>query len=118
MTSAERAALRALADAATPGPWELIGFNESTISYGVASTAARARTADSEDEENAAFIAECRSAVPALLDALDAAEADFAAAIAWLREQAQKVREHGGTDVAVAMLGNAAACIEEGRHRK
>ena len=65
MADIDRKALRELAEAATPGPW------------------------------NAAFIAAAREAVPALLDALDAAESEVARLRATLQRVAA-MNSHSG----------------------
>lgn len=65
--------LRALADAATEGPWELIGGGEyvTGVSILVAPDDGGVTSAD------AAFIAAARNALPQLLDQLDQQEAEL-----------------------------------------
>ena len=78
ITPDERAEWRALADAATPWPWDYYrphhasGYHE--ITRGQETLACQVSGGD------AAFIAAARTAVPRLLDALDAAEAEIEAA--------------------------------------
>ena len=70
-------ALRRLADAATPGPWdypgELLGSPCTTVFAGDPKRTQAVYLAAAMPE-NGAFIAAARTAVPALLDALAAAE--------------------------------------------
>jgi hypothetical protein len=88
MSPEERAALRVLAEAATPGPWEVerywwkLGSSRGMPDSwwlgieargAVCGTVAQALE-DDEAKADAAFIAAARTAVPALLDALDEAE--------------------------------------------
>lgn len=73
--------LRALAEAATPGPWEVVG--ESVVTDGNAATVAVIEAPDYE--EDAAYIAAANpTAVLDLLDRLAAAEARASAAEARL----------------------------------
>ena len=78
MTPAERARLAALAEAVTPGPWEAVhehaGHHVALV--GDLSIIGSDAAESSADNIDAAFIAVARSAVPALLAALDDAEAD------------------------------------------
>ena len=67
MTPAERARLAALADAATPGPWD-------EHEWAVVALPEVAPVCHAVHEDDAAFIAASRTAVPALLAALDDAE--------------------------------------------
>lgn len=85
----ERARLRALADAATQGPWVVHqehyrDYTDEGVSHvevattkpeAIAWTCTRGWDGPDEAVENAEFIAAVRTAVPTLLDALDAAEA-------------------------------------------
>lgn len=78
-----RAELRRLAEAATPGPWHL-GKTGNTESHWVCAMDDEnviqphcdhaCRDAQREFDADAAFIAASRSAIPALLDALEEAE--------------------------------------------
>lgn len=63
--------LRALANAATPGPWEVKG--DELDGTGVAHCC---MPPDPEDRADMEFIAAARTALPQLLDQLDQAEAD------------------------------------------
>ena len=92
--------LRALADAATPGPWRIgeaftepaswvahladNGWDDRTT---VTSQDATAR--DDQEVRDAEFIAAARTAIPQLLDQLDAAEQR-------IRDLAQEVRDERG----------------------
>ena len=75
-TPDERAAMRSIADAATPWPWDYYrphhasGYHE--ITRGQETLACQVSGGDAE------FIAAARAAVPRLLDALDTAEAEVA----------------------------------------
>lgn len=80
----DREELRRLCEAATPGPWTLdpcdgeFGFVRSGIVWTAQNDSAAFSGTDfiqAKTEEDAAFIAAARAAVPALLDALEAAEA-------------------------------------------
>lgn len=89
MTPDERAALRALAEAATPGPWEC--YDERAELENARPMWVLGRMddrgdwmhdladlgADPQDRANGEFIATARTAILRLLDALDAAEADL-----------------------------------------
>lgn len=98
MTADEVAAIRARADAAMPGPWTMCRRNpDSTAMFkrpfhavGQASGAFRgvAFAFQSLEDEgaNATFIAHARADVPALCDALEAAQAHLDAAQRLLRE--------------------------------
>lgn len=75
----DRDALRKLADAATPGPWETYmdpgGPREAPfVAVEVGNTEVRIARFEGGHFDGA-FIAAARTAVPALLDALDQAEA-------------------------------------------
>lgn len=59
--------LRALADAATPGPWEGSGGDIWSDTHGFLSR-------DELENADAAFIAAMRNALPALLDTVEVAE--------------------------------------------
>lgn len=95
MTKDERDALRKLCDAATPGPWAVssavnplcstgqnIGGDNGNVcwSYG---------KRDADCVANAELIAASRDALPQLLDALDAADAENSA----LKRDAERWRE-------------------------
>ena len=69
-----RARLRALADAATPGPWEA-DLSDPSPAWAAVTTPDRC-IAEHLTREDAQLVAAARAAVPALLDALDAAEAE------------------------------------------
>lgn len=99
MDAEERARLRALADAATPGPWEHVDYAGSAdpettyrgcgsvISMGEDTLGGHVAAPDGDlyprsgynPKADMAFVAAVREAVPALLDAMDAAEARIAA---------------------------------------
>ena len=87
ITPDERAEWRALADAATPGPWAVDGFLApgpgDSFTIGPADGALAYVQPVWADAE---FIAAARAAVPRLLDALDTAEAE----VARLRERAAR----------------------------
>jgi hypothetical protein len=85
MTPEQRAEWRALADAATEGPWE----DADGIVYRARQGRALAELLGTGRSENAAFIAAAREAVLALLDALDAAEAE----VERLTEKAARLQE-------------------------
>ncbi len=69
-TPTQLASWRALAEAATEGPW---GHDEEvTDSLVYAAGGAGERVADCEDEDDGRFIAAAREAVPALCAALEA----------------------------------------------
>lgn len=83
------AAVRARAEAATPGPWRVVeehgrdiadeGWSQVTIQSEVGLRDEVAEVIDDErTDENAEFIAAARADVPALLDALAAANAEIA----------------------------------------
>ena len=85
LTPEQRAAIEALAEAATPGPWwadswEIYGGTEDTPRYdedGDKVWIAESCAGDwGQDTANGKFIAAARTAVPALLAALTEAEAD------------------------------------------
>jgi len=73
----ELARLRALAEAASPAPWTIDQDARGTAVYDVTGsvTICRSVTAAVQCRNDAAFIAAAREAVPALLDALERAEA-------------------------------------------
>ena len=81
MTGEERSRLRALCEAATPGPWWT--YEPASGGVGVCSGAStdprrllmRSTAGAQRPDDDAAFAAAARTALPALLDALDAAEA-------------------------------------------
>ena len=81
------AALRALAEAATPGPWELRALSTCYHVLDTPSGDGTFQTGcisfDGSGKANAAFIAAARQAVPELLDALRDAEAENARLRAW-----------------------------------
>lgn len=80
ITPDERAAMRALADAAFPGPWTVI--EDHVRVHGVGTNPDEKEASVFEDRRvgtaDARFIAAARTAVPRLLDALDTAEAEVA----------------------------------------
>ena len=92
MSTIDTEALRALAGAATPGPWVLASvMHETNEAVGIAfvqsPTGWPAQCLHSRD---AVFIAAARTAVPALLDALaerDAEVARLTSGAAWFAEQ-------------------------------
>ena len=77
----DRAELRRLCEAATPGPWQWVKDGCECFARGIhihetyEDDPPIVRLENFREEENAAFIAAARTAIPALLDALDAAEA-------------------------------------------
>ena len=104
-TREERERLRRLCLAATPGPWETDGHPSTADVSGPGGRHTIATVWLGEDERgpaNAAFIAAARSAVPALLDALEEAEADRD------RERAG----HEGTKLALQAAGRVLAKVE------
>lgn len=79
MTPDERARLRALADAATPGPWEFQPWSTHPLPDGdyrasilLANAAHDGEIVRELGNQDGDFVAAARTAVPALLDALDA----------------------------------------------
>lgn len=129
MSEIDRAELRRLAEAASPGPWAVSDDTKRGRPYCVDTPwsdatgsglnliaevhegAPRETLAETDNAKgaNAAFIAASRTAVPALLDALDAAEAerdDF-------DQQVQQYRERNREVVRAANL-SAAGCAEFG----
>ena len=77
----DRDRLRRLADAATPGPWVMDDDSRGLVGPwidGVSEEGTAREVADCTwtDEADAEFITAARGAVPALLDALDRAEAE------------------------------------------
>ena len=104
MTPAERARLAALAEAATPGPWEAVhehaGHHVALV--GDLSIIGSDAAESSADNIDAAFIAASRAAVPDLLAALADAEAERAR----LRERVK---------LAEAMLAKLEAVAEAAR---
>ena len=80
MTQAELDALKALADAATPGPWLTNGWYDG-IRYSILFSANERFTetlAYNLNREDAAFIAATRAAVPALIAEVERLRADNA----------------------------------------
>jgi hypothetical protein len=79
----ERDAIRARAEAATPGPWDWYGYGETGRTLYLDNSPYHdlnvLKTTDDwpPTDADAEFIAHARSDVPALLDALDAAEAEI-----------------------------------------
>lgn len=80
----DRSELRRLCEAATPGPWRLHKHAHAHVTSGggenVANCGGAQRNFDREQQfsqqiDNATFVAAARTALPALLDALEAAEA-------------------------------------------
>ena len=103
MTPAERARLAALAEAATPGPWEAVhehaGHHVALV--GDLSIIGSDAAESSADNIDAAFIAASRAAVPELLAALADAEAErdrlrerVKLAEAWLEAEDTAYRKH------------------------
>lgn len=87
MTPAEVAAIRAKADAATPGPWSVrhYGSNDECVRTAHGDPIAWCKANVSNAERDAAFIASARIDVPALCDEVerqraraDKAEAELA----------------------------------------
>lgn len=87
MTPEERQRLRALCDAATPGPWRkcsasdghcpcglIMSTSRDTIVCGVADEVMGSEQPQEQRWVDQDFIAASRAAIPALLDALEAAE--------------------------------------------
>lgn len=106
MTPARKAELRALCEAATPGPWEshaLGGGKGHGSHYSVRrddgisdadSHVAVCKRGNHDNARNAAFIAAARTAIPELLDALEAAENERrGVGTAEARSIAKKVRD-------------------------
>lgn len=84
-TAAGRDALRRLADAASLGPWEVRASDDPDADEGdcfIYITDRDYWRPDLRRPDNAAFVAASRTAVPALLDALDRAEARIADLVA------------------------------------
>lgn len=125
----DRAALRRLAEAASPGPWRACwyGPNEPTMLERVQIHApddegpliADFFTGGEEapkQQDNAEFIAAARTAVPALLDALDAAEARIGA-VRRAAEAVVKWAESVADEDEFSSLAEAAAGDERPRYR-
>jgi hypothetical protein len=79
-TKARRDELRRIADAATPGPWTAEHMRENDYAAQVVAgsdgpIADLEHAYDEQDMTDATFIAEARTAVPALLDEVDRLEA-------------------------------------------
>ena len=111
MSPEERAELRALAEAATAGPWEaqVLGsegyaVRAEPIPVGKGSMTRRPRVARcghedwDTDKANAAFIAAARTAVPALLDALDERDCGAAGCRAIADRDAEEARADRAED--------------------
>ena len=78
----DRAALRALCDGATPGPWMVEEYRSSnyvsaTVN-GKRQQVLRVNNQEPRNETDLDFIAAARTAIPDLLDALDARDAEIA----------------------------------------
>jgi len=133
MTADEVRALLALAEKATPGPWEKHGPNEYHRCAVVAETddgfgahvalCDKVPSSDRYYEANAAFIAAAREALPAALDALDAAERERDRRGAVLRQLFDAVTDGDMVDLAAVVddidddPAIAAGGGEGGRHR-
>jgi hypothetical protein len=79
LTQEERAEIRALSERATPGEWSVEGPSRGFAGYiihgaGYVELASLLESSESDAEADAAFIAAARTALPRLLDALEAAE--------------------------------------------
>jgi len=114
MDASERTRLRALCEAATPGPWETI-YDEDAgewmvrAGHAVVAVLTWQQALDAlglspVTMRTAALIAASRTAIPALLDALDAAERE--------RNEARVAAER--RDAAVAAEREACAAMLEG----
>lgn len=103
--------LRALADAATPGPWEADHSEEDNSSIKEQGREWWDGLAFAGRPDDAAFIAAARTAVPALLDALTRAEAQSETRLAqvnyWRAEaRTQRHRADDQEDRAIRAQGN------------
>lgn len=112
MTPEQRAEIRARAEAATEGGWGFDGLNGNG-SYYVVSDGHEYVVADGLIEEDAVFIAHARTDVPALLDALDAAEAAVERLQEERQEQLNMAREIAHADRGFVDLGveHRASCF-------
>ena len=116
MTADERAALRALAEAATPGPWERGDWHIWSKADGVSREVCG--MGGWEHRDDGAFIAAARAAVPALLDALDAAEAERDEARAVASELIDKLSvAHVRANEAARLSSDANGRAEDARRR-
>lgn len=118
MTRPEIDALRALCDGATAGPWR-------TSTYGgekplvvvddalelIAVTGGPSIYSSGECEANAAFIAAARTVMPALLDALEAAESRVREMEGLLREWSLEIER--ASDNLIGRIENALAPSKE-----
>lgn len=102
----DRDQLRALASAATPGPWEADYSGENNYSIKSPGTEWGDGYAWVSDPSNAEFIAAARTAIPVLLDQLEQAERDRD----WLFRSSRLAKE--GRIKANARAGQAEARIE------
>ena len=75
MDTTERARLRALCEAATPGPWRDGAGFVAPVRDGSGTFDSLCECHGRNIRSNAVFVAASRTAIPALLDALDAADA-------------------------------------------
>lgn len=104
MDATERARLRALCETATPGPWECNGVSvDPEDGYVFARQGANIRgtliVLDDTYERcgsDMLFVAASRTAIPALLDDLDAVERERDEAVAMLRNLLARVHRDGG----------------------
>lgn len=96
MTPDERAAIRARAEAATPGPWKADLDEGRSDFYGFpikASVVTPGWTKYGYSNADAAFIAAARTDVPALLDdnaRLEAEKAELEAELVWFKRLAHE----------------------------
>lgn len=67
MTDTELDEIDALADAATPGPWQALGLMQPAPNYAVIGGGSIPTQVAVVTRENAAFIAAARTALPALI---------------------------------------------------
>lgn len=125
----DRAALRELCANATPGPWEIYADDDDVIGqvvcqmwpkqWKIMRSNAIKPFADTPDPyDNAAFIAAARNALPAVLDALEAAEAEVARLTAALlqivsRHPGAPHGEHPAVDIARAALADTTEPLGE-----
>ena len=116
MTAAELAALKALADAATPGPWEAGEYNRVTadgrhiLKCRDQYDGVRLAIHDNAIAD-AAFIAAARDAVPELIAEVDRLRTELAQAQAQAENERAR-RKHDSTDAYNARINAAVRQME------
>ena len=97
MTDNELSKLRALTDSATPGPWSAMPFDDCSRVYSGEPLKGRLVVIspyeyNPRDEEDAAFIAAARTAVPALIGEVERLRADLSRLTRNARNEADQYR--------------------------